>query len=172
MTLAKECKDKVSQAYQASPPLPFLSDREEELFAPLFSLCSLLNPRRVDELRVSVQSLSESKRVDDQEESLSLKLLEDLRTVWTDGSESRLTKHILEDLTALTDSPWGQEFGLNARRLARMLRPFDIFPRDVRDKEARGKGYLRVQVMGACTRYLAQSKDASVTSATEGTNAG
>ena len=62
---------------------------------------------------------------------------------------------LLARLRALEDSPWASEVELNPRRLARMLRPFGIQRRQVRDGGRTAKGYIFAELRPAFDRYLA-----------------
>jgi hypothetical protein len=60
-------------------------------------------------------------------------LLADLRLIFGEA-EAMSTNAILSALNALDEAPWGDLRGkpLDARRLARLLRPYDVRPADVR----------------------------------------
>jgi hypothetical protein len=73
------------------------------------------------------------------------------------------TTHLLEKLNALEESPWGDLLhgrSLDARGLARRLRPYGVRPRTVRlDEGPTPKGYARTELMDAWDRYLPPSPE-------------
>ena len=46
----KSCGGAIEATYASLPQLSFLSDRDEELFGPLFAVCAVLAPAKVGEL--------------------------------------------------------------------------------------------------------------------------
>jgi hypothetical protein len=84
--------------------------------------------------------------------------------------ESMPTEALLARLCALDESPWGDLRGkpLDARGLARRLKPYDVRPTTVRAGEKTPKGYARADLHDAWTRYLPKA-ETSATSATGAT---
>jgi hypothetical protein len=89
-------------------------------------------------------------------------LLRDIRTVWPAKSgepdpappeDNCSTASLLERLRALEESPW-LEHQLTARKLARMLRPFEVEPRTIRIGGATAKGYCWEHFQDAFCLYL------------------
>lgn len=171
---AESCPDAVRESYENMSDLRFLEDREADLWMPLFAVCSVAAPDRIDELKRCARSLCGAKAADDAEDSHSLKLLADVRRVWPAGSPHMLTESFLKVLRGLSDSPWadmGPEF--TPRKLATMLRPFGPAPRQVRvHGGATGKGYLRGEFEDAFSRYLPTADAESETSETTRINSG
>jgi hypothetical protein len=97
-------------------------------------------------------------------------LLSDIQAAF--GNELTIfTEVLLPYLNGLDESPWGARRrgeGLDARGLARMLRPFKIKPKSVRVGDEHKKGYHLDQFEDAFGRYLAPPT--SGTSGTSGTN--
>lgn len=157
----------VVMAYQKTPDLNFLQDREADLWMPLFAVCAVAAPDRVAELRRCALTLTGTKTADDVEDSLPLKLLADVRNVWPSEAAHMLTASLLESLKGIADSPWADSgHELTARKLARMLRPFGPEPRQVRVATGTGKGYLRADFEQAFSRYLPSVRAESETSET------
>jgi hypothetical protein len=153
--------------------LGFLEDREADLWMPLFAVCTVAAPDRVDELKKCARSLCGAKAADDAEDSHALKLLADVRRVWPNGRLHILTSALLDALKIIPDSPWGESGReLTPRGLATILRPFGPAPRQVRgDGGATGKGYLRSEFEGAFSCYLPTANVDSETSETTRRNA-
>ena len=166
---AGSCLDAVRESYESMSDLSFLEDREADLWMPLFAVCTVAAPDRIDELKKCARLLCGAKAADDLEDSQALKLLADVRRVWADGRPHLLTAALLGELKRIPESPWGE---LEPRELARVLRPFGPAPRQVRvDGGATGKGYLRAEFEGAFSRYLPAAETESETCETTCMNA-
>jgi hypothetical protein len=105
--------------------------------------------------------------------SLGVRLLADLRAVYTRLGADRLTStDLLKELTALDDAPWADLYGkpLDARRLARELGRYDVHPGPLRIGGEVVKGYQTGGPTGladAWSRYLLPAdRPAAVTSVT------
>jgi hypothetical protein len=148
-------RESVRTAYEQSPDLKFIEDREADLWMPLFAVCAIAAPERVNELKECAQTLAGTKASDDLEDSLPLKLLADVRTVWPNGTAHMLSASLLDALKGIADSPWGEDgHELTARKLAKMLRPFGPEPRQVRVNSATGKGYVLAEFEEVFSSYL------------------
>jgi hypothetical protein len=154
----------IEQAYQAAldDELEFLNDRDADLWTPLLTICSVTDPERLPELKKCATTLSAIKASDDADDSYSLTLLRDIRAVWPDGMDKFETALLLESLKALEESPW-QEHQLTARKLARMLRPFEVEPRNIKVEDRRPKGYHLSELKDAFDRYLDEKCATSAT---------
>ena len=165
---AESRRDAVRESYESMSDLGFLEDREADLWMPLFAVCTVAAPDRIDELKKCARSLCRAKAADDAEDSHALKLLADVRRVWPDGKPHMLTIALLGELKRIPESPWGE---LEPRELARILRPFGPAPRQVRvDGGATGKGYLRAEFEGAFSCYLPAAEAESETCETTRVN--
>ena len=152
---AENSIDEVRQTYASMIDLHFLADREADLWMPVFAVCAVAVPERVEELRKCALALCGAKAADDLDDSLALTLLIDVRSVWTAGKQHMTTASLIEALESRRDSPWAEpEHKLTPRRLAGMLRPFGIEPRQVRIGSLSNKGYQRADFESAFSRYL------------------
>ena len=168
---AETCKESVRQAYESMDDLKFLSDRDADLWMPLFAVCTVAAPERLGELRRCAVVLSGVKAAGDVEDSLPLKLLADVQKVWPQGAANITTAALLNALKAVAESPWAEP-ELTARRLAVMLRPFGAEPRQIRIGNETAKGYLRTSLNEAFSRYLPQKGASPETSETTRVNIG
>jgi hypothetical protein len=150
----KEFAAEIQRIYSNLPELSFLSDRDEELFTPLFAVCGVFAPGRVQELEKCAKVLCDAKGSDAVDDSLPLRLLADIRTIWPGRTEAILTEALIRLLKGVSEFAWNKECELNPRKLVRLLRGFGVRPRTVRVPEARGKGYIRAEFREAWTRYL------------------
>jgi hypothetical protein len=150
----------IDQAYQAllEGDLVFLNDRDADLWIPLFAICFALDSDRLPELKKCATTLSDGKAAADVDDSYAMTLLRDLRLVWPKGQDDQPvakceTAALIEKLKALEESPW-LEHQLTPRKLARMLKPFDVEPRTVRIEERTAKGYHYEHLKTAFDPYL------------------
>jgi hypothetical protein len=166
--------DAVRESYESMSDLDFLEDREADLWMPLFAVCTVTAPGRLDELKKCARLLCGAKAADDAEDSQALKLLADVRRVWPDGKPHMLTANLLDALKRIPDSPWGESSReLTPRGLATILRPFGPAPRQVRaDGGATGKGYLRSEFDGPFCHYLLSKNAETETCETTRANIG
>lgn len=150
---------------EARPEVPAgLDDRAADGWEPLFAIADLAGgdwPRRA---RVAALVLSAGGGRED--ESLGVRLLGDIRTVFEERNIDRLpSTELCRALNGLEESPWGDLRGkpLDPRGLARLLRPFGVRPQGhaaghqgtIRlDEGQTVKGYLAEWFADAWGRYL------------------
>lgn len=157
-----------------------LEDRESENWSSLLSLCEVLAPGRLLELKVTAIRNGKAKAENDSDDSLSMRLLADIALVlfgnrddgvpsllddYATGDELGLdedagvpTSILIERLKEIEESPWNEKDSiLTPLSLARMLRPFGVFPRLIDRK----RGYVLKSLL-ACVSTYASSTRASV----------
>jgi hypothetical protein len=172
---ARAHQDSIGQTYHhlADADLGFLGDRDADLWSPLFAICAVGAPDRVEELKKCALALSGTKASTDVDDSLPIKLLDDIRRVWPKQKDEPpaplcFTATLIEKLKVLEDAPWA-EFAppLTGHKLSRMLKPFGAESKTIRMGEGEGakvaRGYEFASLEVAFYRYL---EDQSVTSAT------
>jgi hypothetical protein len=187
MRFVEACRGSIEEAYQQvldmDTEFEYLNDRDADLWTPLFAICSVVDSARLPDLKTSAKTLSGIKASEDVDDSYVLSLLRDIRTVWPkkpgapDPEDKCETAVLLKELKALEESPWGEP-QFDARKLARMLRPFGVEPRNIRvdeknDSSTSGaggaeaqqvlRGYWYAELEAAISLYLA---DLSATCAT------
>jgi hypothetical protein len=151
----------IDDAYQLvlDTDLEYLSDRDADLWTPLFAICAVIDSKHLPDLKRYALELSAAKAGDDVDDSYSLTLLRDIREVWPEGKDRCKTAVLVDSLKLLEESPW-LEHQLTARKLSRMLKPFEAEPRQLRfDDETAGKGYLFDHLKDAFERYLESAPD-------------
>lgn len=154
-TWAKENAASV-QTYYHDNDLPFLRDREAELWLPLFSVCEKAAPHKLSELQVIVKQLTDLKSRGESGD-WGIQLVSDVREVFGSKPDRLPTSELLYALNSLEESPWAgwlNGHGLNSHSLARLLRPFGIQPLNIRSGEQVVKGYLRGNFEDVWKRYL------------------
>lgn len=168
-TWAASVEEKLRNAW---PELPDgVCDRPADCWEPLLAIADAAGGHWPDQARgacVSFVTQSQGNAG-----SLGVMLLTDLRTVF--GDESQLsTETILARLNDIDESPWGDIYGkpLDARGLARRLKPYGVSRSTVRTTEGIKKGYYATDLWDAWKRYLPSLSSSSpdgVTEVTTGT---
>jgi len=145
-------RDEIAAVYDRMD-LPFLEDRDEEAWQPLFAILSVADPTQLEELRVAAEMLTRKKGESDKDDSLSMKLLSDLQDVFGDRKEMP-TEEIIAALRRLDESPWGHGEELTPGKLAWMVKPFGVQPRQVWHEGRNLRGYTVADLAEAFARYL------------------
>lgn len=162
--------DAVREAWPAMPE--GVDDRAADCWEPLLAVADAAGGAWPSLARATaVTFVTQSK--ENAGQSLGVRLLTDIRTLF--GDEAALsTERILSELNKLDEAPWGDLYGkpLDARGLARRLKPYGISPTTVRTLASVAKGYRREDFYDAWQRYLPSpsSPEDSVTSVTSETS--
>jgi len=142
---------------EAEPELPEeLDDRAQDIIEPLLAIAEEVGgkwPKRARKAAVALLTGEHRKEA----ESLGVRLLRDCRTAFDEQGEDTLaTGKLLMRLRAPEDAPWRALQGepLDATRLARMLKPYGIKPKKLREGEDTFRGYCRAWFEDAWARYL------------------
>jgi Protein of unknown function (DUF3631)/Domain of unknown function (DUF3854) len=160
--------DKVGDPWPEMPP--GVTDRPADVWEPLLAVAELAGgdwPKRAREACVEFVTGSR-----DDTASIGVRLLTDLLAVFHDDKVPALsTETVLDKLHDIEEAPWADWYGrpLDARGLAKMLKPYGIKSGTVRIGEETAKGYRREDLWDAWKRYgvLGQGvSDTSVTSVT------
>ncbi|MBM4125503.1 MAG: DUF3631 domain-containing protein, partial [Nitrospira sp.] len=130
----------------ARPPVPDdLNDRAADNWEPLLAIADAAGGDWPALARRAALFLSGSSS-DPDAESLSIRLLRDIRPILTSRPADRIkSAELVECLAAIEDAPWrevkyGSQF-LDQGRLAGMLRPFKLKPVSIRFEDGPHKGY-------------------------------
>lgn len=169
--LALWAQQHLTELSDARPTMPEgLADRAADVWESLLAVADVAGGLWPERARVSAVTLVTDAKA--ASPSLGIRLLADLRIVFRD-KDSMFTSDILGLLTTLEEAPWADLKGkpLDSRRLASLLRPYDITSTSVREGVCTAKGYRRVDLYDAWTRYVgvaANGEDTSVTPVTNG----
>jgi hypothetical protein len=152
------------------PDLPHeIEDRDADVWESLIAIADAIGGDWPDRARkAAVALVAESKET---EPSLGIRLLADLRTVFTDSEMS--SKEVLEALHKLEEAPWRDLKGkpLDERGLANRLRQYGVKSKNVRTRTGQVlKGYTKADLSDAWSRYLPALPATSATSATDEAN--
>jgi hypothetical protein len=154
--------------------LEFVEDREAELWLPLFAVCRAVAPDRLKELTGIAIRISHGKH-EEEPADFGVLILRDIRAAFIQsGKELLPSTNLIMELNLVEESPWpgwSHGKGLDARSLARLLRPFRIVPHNLRvENDMVLKGYERADFEEACSMYL--PRDSSATTLQANTGAG
>jgi hypothetical protein len=154
----------IERVSSAEPGLPDeLDDRAQDIIEPLLAIADEVGakwPERAREAAVKLLSGEEREEAD----SLGVRLLRDVRMVFEEERAERLpTSATLEKLHELEEAPWGSLRGepLDARGLARLLKPYGVKPKKLRERDSEGtfRGYERTSFEDAWARYVPETPD-------------
>lgn len=164
----------IAEAVERFEGLSFLTDRDEEIWTPLFVLCRLLCPDRLDELKRAAADISAAKTArprkylelgdeedEAQEQEYAIRVLRDMAAVMGDRDQIT-TQEAIEKLRQIPTSPWrrfrgdGLKDGIEGGMvLSRLLSQFGIKSTTIRiapknlGTGSTAKGYKREALLKA-----------------------
>ncbi|GAA2763665.1 DUF3631 domain-containing protein [Streptomyces paradoxus] len=175
--LAKWADSVREQVSGAWPDLPEgVTDRPADVWEPLLAVADAAGGEWPTRARAACLELVNAAH-DNDEASLGVRLLTDLRDKVFCGADRVPTAVILEMLLALDDAPWGDvdDKPLSSRMLSKLLGQYvtptnkPIKPRGIRTPSGFPKGYYAEDLTDAWTRYCPPPPGKSATSATSAT---
>jgi hypothetical protein len=155
-------QDNLEALRHADPAVPDeLSNRQADKWRPMLAIADVASGNWPQKARLAITQIGGGAPADDQ--SLSVRLLADIKAVFDHAGGDRITSEkLVEALVTIEESPWPEiNHGrpLTPAKLARVLGPFGIAPRNIRvdEKPNPTKGYVRECFVDAWTRYLPSS---------------
>jgi hypothetical protein len=149
-------REHLAELHHAAPAMP-LEDRAADTWEPLVAIADLAGGDWPERSRAAAQAMTAAEAQQEEDTSASVRLLGDLREVFGDG-EALYSTTVLERLHKLDEAPWAEWYGrpLTSRDLAKLLRPYDLRPKTVREGGTGRplKGYARADLHDAWRRYL------------------
>ncbi|MGI8406963.1 MAG: DUF3631 domain-containing protein [Actinomycetota bacterium] len=157
--LKKRCSEWAATAVDAlslaEPEMPVgITDRPADVWEPMIAIGDMAGSAWGTRARAAAVALNNIRQKVDP--SLGVQLLRDVRRIFAERKTDRLfTVDLVTALCGLDESPWGDLRGkeIDARGVARRLRPYDIRPKQIRDGESK-KGYERGDFLDSWSRYL------------------
>lgn len=160
--------EKIQAAYNETE-LDFLTDRDAEIWRPIFALAKVLEPDTIEELKRIAVDMAAAKTADVkkygateleeqekviQREEYAKRLLQDLLTV-TAKLKSISSQDAINALRELTTSPWRKYRGngLDMNMLADLLTMYELRPKPVRDGEKVFRGYTRKDILSSAKKF-------------------
>ncbi|WP_242625474.1 DUF3631 domain-containing protein, partial [Protofrankia symbiont of Coriaria myrtifolia] len=137
----------------ATPAMP-VEDRAADTWEPLVAVADHAGGTWPARARTAVTVIT-AEATDTGQTSLRIRLLADCRTAFT-GHTALSTGYLLDRLNADPEAPWPDlgPTGLTARRLADLLREYDIRSGNIRFPDGtQTKGYLAADFTDAWARY-------------------
>jgi Protein of unknown function (DUF3631) len=144
----------IGELEHAEPHLPDeLSDRAQDVWEPLFAIADRAGGEWRERAREAAVALSARQESD--EETIGVRLLTDCREAF-DDSERIPTRDLLERLHGMQEAPWADWYGkpLSARKLADLLRRYEIRSHKIRFDDGPLQGFERDAFEDAWGRYL------------------
>ncbi len=153
----------------AEPELPEeLDDRAQDGWEPLLAIADQASGSWRERARASALVLSGNRAEED--DSIGVQLLRDIKRVFNDRAADRLhTEDLLRGLHAIVESPWAtwrNGSAIGARPLATRLREYGIRSKQVKIGDTNRHGYLLADFEDAFSRYLGKSEARNATDAT------
>ena len=138
----------------ADPTMPAgLSDPHEDVWAPLLAIADRVGGRWPEAARAAAAELCGRGAKHQPEDSTGVALLSDCREIFERLGVDRISsKALAAEQVAIDEAPWGDWYrrrasddrGIDARGLARQLKPYGIVSRPVRLPDgSQAKGYRR-----------------------------
>ncbi|HEY8338746.1 MAG TPA: DUF3631 domain-containing protein [Egibacteraceae bacterium] len=176
--LAAWAKLVTAELREATPPLPeALSDRQQDIWEPLLAIADLAGGAWPERARTAAVELHGRDPAADP--SIGVLLLAHIAEAFEDAGAPRLaTEDLLRRLADREDGPWGEWWGQDlakgqpkapAIRLARLLKPYGIAPKQFKWQGEKVRGYEHADFTEAWARYLPPSPAADGTDGTDGT---
>jgi len=168
----REHEPALADIFAGHAGLPFLMDRDEEIWTSLFCLCEVFAPGRIKELQaaaadMAAEKTSEAKKYSASKEAetaaqndeYAKRALTDLYALFVANGKVIRTEAAIDGLKAISTAPW-RKFkgdGLTAHDLAAMLDRFGVGPVRIAIGSGRGnqkfyRGYKREHVEKAMSK--------------------
>jgi hypothetical protein len=154
-----EARAAIERVYLEEEFAEWLEDRDEQRWSPLLAVLQVADPIRLNEALSIIRHDCHVHASDDDEKNAAIRLLLDIKTVFGDRTEFLPTEDLINTLVAIQDAPWKtwrrERDPLDARGLAKLLKPFEIEPGQARYNGRAGvRGYHRSDFIDAWDRYL------------------
>jgi hypothetical protein len=140
------------------PAMP-VEDRAADCWEPLVAVAELAGADWPDLARGACRNMAAAAAADE-DGSLGERLLTDLQAVFR-NDERLESKAIVQELHAVEEAPWADLYGtaLDARRLAKLLRPYGVRPKVLRMGETTARGYERADLLDPWRRYVRNERN-------------
>jgi hypothetical protein len=150
-------REHLGELQHAQPVMP-LEDRAADTWEPLVATADLAGGDWPARARAAASVMTAAEAQQEEDTSASVRLLGDLREAFDQADADALySTTILERLHKLDEAPWADWYGhpLAARDLARLLRPFGVHAKNVREHgDEPRKGYARADLYEPWARYV------------------
>lgn len=162
----KQHSGDIKKAFMSHKGLPFLMDRDEEIWTSLFCIAEVFAKHRITELQAAASDMAAEKTGDSKkyinmkaaedkatDDEYAKKALTDLYTLFLQNGKHIKTDDAITNLKAIPTAPW-RKFrgdGITAHDLANLLNRFGVRPVRIAVGSGRGnqkfyRGYKRADV--------------------------
>jgi hypothetical protein len=142
--------ERIAELSSAEPDMP-VEDRAADTWEPLVAVADAAEGHWPATARAACKAMVDAADSADEDASLSMRLLADVRDVFTKNNVAFLpTAELVAELRRIEESPW-DDFDLNARKLAQRLRQYAIKPG--RGERNTVRGYALETFSDAFARY-------------------
>jgi hypothetical protein len=173
-SLADWCEPQIDELRRIRPHLPDeLDDRAQDCWEPLLALAELAGGDWLECAHRAALALSGPQARQDEDASLSARLLADIHEVFSaNGTERYRTADLIAQLCEIEESPWGDWYGktITPQTLSKFLRPFRIKTMPVWVDGETVKGYKVEQFADAFHRVLGVREVREVRSGSQNQN--
>jgi len=133
-----------------------LDDRSQNNWEGIFKISQFVSNSILTRVKSASIVLN---KLDHDDQSEGIQLLKDLRDLINESQTTNLipSMSITSELNKLLDRPWNdlnRGSGINQNQLARLLKPFDIFPKQLKIEGKNIRGYEKIYFEDAFLRYL------------------
>jgi hypothetical protein len=155
---ARWARDNVESLQRLDPTLPDrLFNRQADNWGPLFAIADIAGGDWPDRIKGAAELIEFGQSADEQ--SVGEQLLADLRDIFDETALTRMpSQDLVSRLVSNEGRPWAEwSYGkpMTVNQLARALRPFGIFPTNIRLPSGKIlKGYYREHLNDSIARYL------------------
>lgn len=151
--IAAWATENLDQLTAAAPSMP-VDDRAADTWEPLIAIADEAGGHWPATARAACLAMVQDAQAADEDRSESVKLLADIRDIFTaKGAEFLSSADLIEELHSIEESPWG-DFDFSQRKLANRLKSFGVRPKP--DPAGKVRGYRLSDLSDAFSRYLRQ----------------
>jgi Protein of unknown function (DUF3631) len=160
--LAAWAAGRIEVLARVEPTMP-VEDRAADTWEPLIAVADEAGGHWSKTARAACVALVKAADEADEDKSLGVKLLVDIRQVFAERGGSFLSStELIEALRRIEESPWG-DFDLSSRKLAKRLKEFGVS--SARNAAGNVRGYRLEDLSDVFARYIrSEASEASETS--------
>jgi hypothetical protein len=149
--LASWALERIEELAKAEPVMP-VEDRAADTWEPLIAIADAAGAHWPKTARAACRALVDAADSADEDKSLAVKLLVDIRNVFADKHVSFLSStELIAELRRLDESPW-DDFDYTSRKLAKRLKEFGVT--SGRNAAGTARGYRFEDLSDVFSRYI------------------
>jgi putative DNA primase/helicase len=153
---ARWVADHIIALKSTDPKVPEeLNDRQQDNWRPLIAIADAMSADLGKRVSKAANAISSDETSED--DDAATMLLNDVAAIMERKNSDQTAQELVSELTSLEDRPWSEwrrGNPITKTGIARMLRPFGIRPKEMREGTATAKKYEKAKVLEAKTRYV------------------